>query len=397
MKKLFILILLGIMAMLPVSAQDDAPVIDDNITDTCVTDFDPDVDYFPEKVEIVNAQKFTIDYFNNYKVVTVEGSLDTFNYVLVQCGTPAPSAEDFPEDTQFIDVPTGNIISLSTTFLPGIVELGLVDQLVGVDNVLYTSTPEIIQRVEDGNLIAVAPNFELNFELMLETEPNIVITDDYNTERIASLIDADIFTAVAPDYLETSPLGYAEWVKFTSLFYNREAEATTIYDEIVSSYNEARALVADIREEDRPIVLWNVLSAFSEAWSIPGAETYAGQFIRDAGGVIALGDEVSETGDLLSIEAVYDGGLDADIWVINLFGARTYGDLLAQDVRYADFAAFQNDAVWNNDLDVTENGGNNYYELGATNPDLVLKDLIAIFHPEILPDHEFNFFQLLDD
>lgn len=390
------LLLLLTLVSAPAAAQDGEATEDANLTDACVTDFDPDMDYFPEKVEIRDAVNFDVTYFNHYKVVTVTGSLSTFDYVLVQCGTPIPDAEDFPEGTQFIEVPAGDIITFSTTFLPGLVELGLTDKLVGMGNTSFTSTPEIIERIDAGDIVEVSPNFELDLERILAAEPDLVMTDDFDPDRFSQFTELGIFTAVNTDYLEATPLGRAEWLKFIALFYNQEAPAQAAYDEIVIAYNEAADLAATVAEEDRPTVLWNSYSAFSEAWSIPGHDTYAGRLIEDAGGIIALGEEAQEGSALLSFEVVYDQGLDADIWIINAFAVRTIADLVAIDERYADFAAVQNETVWNNDGDIGPSGGNNYFELGVTNPHLILQDLVALFHPELLPDHEFTFYLPLD-
>ncbi len=120
---LFLVVLSGLLAFLPAAAQDDS-VLDANLTDECVTDYDPEVDYFPNKVEITYAENFSVAYVNHYKVVTVADAFDganPFTYVLVQCGAPAPEANDFPDDTQFIEVPAGDIIAMSTTQLPPLV------------------------------------------------------------------------------------------------------------------------------------------------------------------------------------------------------------------------------------------------------------------------------------
>lgn len=397
MKYLLRLLIVLILSGMPVYAQ-DTPAIPANLTDSCVTDFDAATDYFPDKADIIDAQNLTVDYFNNYKVVTVTGSMETYTYVLVQCGTPAPDASDFPEATQFVEVPTDNLISLSTTFLPGIAQLGLAQHVVGMDNTLYTSTPEIIERIDSGDIIAVAPNFELNIELLLETEAAIVMSDDFDSERMNTILDAGIVTAINTDYLEATPLGRAEWLKYVALFYNQEAAAEALYTGIFEDYGAAVELASTVAVDARPTVLWNAISPFSDSWGIPGENTYAGSLIIDAGGMIALADAQQPASvAYVSLETVYDGALDADIWITNLFNVRTIDELLAIDERYADFAAVQNGTVWNNDLDVNENGGNNYFELGVTNPHLVLLDLIAIFHPDLLPEHEFRFYQPLSD
>ena len=404
MKRLFTILLLlivsGLLALLPAAAQ-DAAAPDVNLQETCVTDYDPNVDYFPDKITITDAVNFSVEYFNHYKVVTVTNAFDgaePFTYVLTQCGTPAPDAADFPDGTQFIDVPAGEIIAMSTTQLPHLTELGLVDKLVGLDSFLYVNSPEVRALIDAGELVEIGSGAEVNVELVLDVEPDIVMTFGFNPASDAHpvLIEAGIFTALNAEWREPTPLARAEWIKYTALFYNAEARAEAVYADIVSAYNEARELAASVPEDERPVVLWNTYSSFSEAWSIPGAETYVGALIRDAGGVIALGEEAPEGSAPLSFEAVYDGALDADVWITNAFGVNTLDDLLALDSRYADFTAVQNGNVWNNSLDVNENGGNNYFELGVTNPHLILQDLVAIFHPELLPNHEFNFYLRLE-
>jgi len=391
---LFLLLMTSLLVVLPVSAQDA------NLTADCVAEFDPEVDYFPEKVEVLDAENFAVEYFNNYKVVTVTDAFtgaDPFTYVLVQCGTPAPDAMDFPEDTQYIEVPTGDFIAMSTTQLPHLIDLDLLDNLVGLDSTLFVNSPEVVELIEAGELVEVGSGSSVNVELVLETNPDMVMTFGFDPASDAHpvLIEAGIFTALNAEWREPTPLARAEWIKYTSLFYNAEAAATEAYDGITSAYEEARELAASMPDDERKTVLWNTFSTFSEAWLIPGAETYAGALIQDAGGQIVLGEEAPADNAFLSFEVVYDGALDADIWITNAFGVTTLDGLLAQDERYADFGAVQNATVWNNSLDTNENGGNNYFELGVTNPHLILQDLVAIFYPELLPDHEFNFFQPL--
>ena len=404
MKRLPIVVLLvaliGLLAILPATAQDDA-VLDANLTDECVTDYDSEVDYFPEKVEVTDAENFSVEYFNHYKVVTVTDAFDAaepFTYVLVQCGTPAPAANDFPDDTQFLEVPAGDIIAMSTTQLPHLTELGLVDNLVGLDSFLFVNTPEVRELIDAGELVEVGSGAEVNVEVVLDVEPDIVMTFgfDPSTDAHPVLIEAGIFTALNAEWREPTPLARAEWIKYTALFYNVEAEAEAAYSEIVTAYESARELAASVPADERPTVLWNRFSSFTEAWSIPGAETYVGALINDAGGTIALGEEAPNDSERLSFEVIYDGALDADVWIANAFGITTLDGLLDEDARYGDFAAVQNRNVWNNSLDVNENGGNNYFELGVTNPHLILQDLVAIFHPDLLPDHEFSFYLRLE-
>lgn len=399
MKKLFLALFgLALLIVPPVFAQE--ATLEANLTEGCVTDYDASVDYFPDKVEIVDAEGFTVQYFNNYKVITVTNAFNNapvFDYVLVQCGTPAPDAADFPEGTQFIEVPTGKVIAMSSTQISQLAVLGLLDHLVGLDSFDFVGNAEVRAMIDAGELVAVGYGSEVNVEAVLDSEADLVLTYglDPATDAHPVLMDAGIFTALNSEYREATPLGRAEWVKFTAMFYNAEAQANEIYDEIATAYNEVRDLAAGIPADERPTVLWNTFSSWTESWSIPGAETYAGALITDAGGTIALGAEAPQDSAFLSFEVVYDGALDADIWITGTQGVNTLADLIALDSRYADFAAVQNEAVWSNDLNLNAAGGNNYWEDGVMQPHLLLQDLLAIFHPELLPDHVFVYFRPL--
>ena len=379
---------------LPMAAQDA------NLTDDCVTDYVADVDYFPQKVEIRDAENFSVEYFGHYKVVRVQDAFagaPTFEYVLVQCGAPAPSAADFPAGTQFIEVPTGDVITLSTTQLPALSQLGLLDNLVGVDSAFYINTAEVLDLIAAGKVAEVGFGAAINIELVLSLEPQMVLSYGFDPAADAHpvLLDAGLFTALDASWRELSPLGRAEWLKFTALFYNFEAEAAALYDDIVSQYQTARQLAGSVALAERPTVLLNSFLAYADAWFVPGEDTYVGQLMRDAGGKLLLSESDSAASRGLSFEAVYEGGLAADVWLVDTFGVASPADLLALDRRFGDFAAFQSGDVWNSNRDQNANGGSNVYESGIANPHWILQDLVAIFHPQLLPDHEFIFYQRL--
>ncbi len=394
MKSALLVIVVLLTSLLPAAA------LESNLKDGCVGEYAADVDYFPQKIEVADAAKFAVEYFNNYKLVSVADAFDgasDFHYVLVQCGTPAPSPADFAEGAQFIEVPTGALITLSTTQLPALSLLGLLDRLAGVDGGFYISTPDVLTMIEKGDVAEVGFGNQVNIELVLELEPQLVMSYGFNpaTDAHPLLLEAGIFTALDASWRELSPLGRAEWIKFTALFYNLEEEANAIYEDIIAQYEALRAAAAAAGAEDRPTVLINSFLAYADAWFIPGEDTYVGQLIRDAGGDLLLAKAGSSSSQGLGLEAVYEGGLNADIWLIETFGINSSADLLALDSRFGDFAAFQSGDAWNNNRDENANGGNNLYEWGVTNPHLVLADLLAIFHPDLMPDHEFAFYKRL--
>lgn len=398
-----VLCALAIGGGLTASAQDAV-----NLTAECVTDYDESagVDYFPEKVEVEQAVGFAVEYFNNYKLVTVypypgASEEESAQYVLVQCGTSAPEGY---EGAQIIEVPVDRALALSTTYLPHFLELGQLDALIGVDTLLYTNTPEVLAKAEAGDLLEVgggASGSDLNVEVTLDAEAEVIFSDTFGDPENglgAVLADTGIVVAIAPDYNEMTPLGRAEWLKYTALFFNAEGAASEIYAERAEAYADLVDLATSIPEDERVTVLSNTI--FGDAWYIPGDASYAARLIQDAGGVIALADDPQVVGNPFSapfsFEGVYEGALDADVWLANIFNASTLEALQAQDERYADFAAFQAGRVYNNSKRSNENGGSDYYESGVTNPQIVLADLIALFYPELLPDHELYYFVALE-
>lgn len=363
--------------------------------------FDPSLDYFPDKATFSEAEDLQVEYFNSYKVVTVSDAFDgsaEFTYVLVNCGAPVPSADELPEGALVIEVPVQRVIVLSTTLLPHLARLGVSESVIGVDSFLFLSDPNLRARIEAGEVSEVGGGSTINVEQTIDLEPDVVLAYGFIPEYDAHpvLLDAGVPTVLSADWREATPMGRAEWIKFVALFYNAEAAAEELFNESAQAYQDAVTLVSEVPAEAWPVVLWNSFSPYTNSWTIPGAETYAARLINDAGAQIALGELAPTTSLESSFEVIYEGAVDADLWVLNAFAIGTLDDFLAQDERYVDFAPVQNGSVWNNDNDVNENGGNNFYELGAAQPELVLQDLIAIFHPNLLPDHEMRFFRLLE-
>lgn len=357
------------------------------------------VDFFADKVSIDYADGFTVEYFDNYKIVTVltpwDFAEETFTYVLVQEGTDAP--EGF-EDASFITIPVESAVSMSTTFLPFFDLYGLLDSLVGIDDATYVSNSAVLDMAENG-LPAVGTGPTVDIETLLTLEPDVIFTNgygfpDFDTHPV--LIEAGLPVVINADYMDTTPLGRAEWGKFIAVFYNAEAQANELFEQTVAKYNEYKALVEDV--ESKPTVFFN--TPWEGTWYMPGGESYMATFVADAGGNYLWSDDPS-TGTLyLGFEDVIAKGADtADIWLNPGGFSFTADDVLAADERFADFAAYQNAGLWNNNKVLSPNFGNDFFESGTANPDLVLADLIYIFHPDIMmeayPDFETTYYQQL--
>jgi iron complex transport system substrate-binding protein len=366
-----------------------------NLTDGCVETYTEGVDYFPQKAEITHSNGFTIEYFDNYKVVTVKspypGAEAEATYLLVQCGTPIPEGY---EDAVTLELPINSFVAMSTTYLPHLPTLDAVDKLVGLDSLAFASTEEVRQRIDAGQVAEVGFGAEVNVEQVIDLNPDMVMTyssgsADFDAQP--KLEEAGVTVVVNSDYLDGSPLGQAEWAKFLAAFFNQEEAATTWFDGVTAEYDTLRELATTA--ETSPTVLLN--TPYEGTWYMAGGQSYVAQLLADASANYLWADDPSDTTLYLDFETVFDKAQAADYW-LNLGFVSSLADLAATDERFGDFAAFQNGRVYNNDGRVNASGGNDYYEGGAANPHLVLADLIKIFHPELLPDHEFVYYRMME-
>lgn len=387
-----------VAAVAPGGSAPVATRLDANLTTDCVETFDPTVDYFPDKVTPEYATGWTVEYHNHYKIVTLptpwNEATETFEYLLLQCGAPPPAGYD---DLPVIEIPVQRVITMSSTQLPHLLKLNRLDNLVGHESFEYVNTPEVRELIDAGKLVAIGSGAGVNIEAAIDADPDLILPYSLgNPEQDAhpKLIEAGLPVVLTAEYMETSPLGRVEWVKFMALFFNEEAQANTSFAGTAARYNEMAQLARAV--EDKPTAFTSIPRG--DSWYVAGGRSYVAQFLADAGAQYLWADDEAtgaSTGTApLAVEAVFDQVYDGDFW-FNTSSWTTLDDVLAADSRLADLAAFQRGNIYNNNARLNENGGNDYWESGLANPDVILADLIRILHPELLPDHELVYYRHL--
>jgi iron complex transport system substrate-binding protein len=357
-------------------------------------DGNPGPDLFPHKAEIRYADGFAVEYHGNFKRVRIlepwQGSDETFEYILVQRGTEPPSG--YPE-AQVIEIPVESIVTMSTTYVTYLDMLGELDSLVGIDSFLFVMNPEVRKMIGEGTVEEVGSGPEVNVEILLELSPDIIMAHSIGGEWDAhpKLLEAGLAVAMNAEHMEQTPLGRFEWIKYVSLFFNKEKAANGLFDVTEERYQELAGRVAGVG--NKPAVLVN--APYQGVWWIPGGESFQAEFIDDAGGDYIWSENDATGALMLNIESVYERAADADIW-INPGMWESLEEALAEDERFALFEAFQNGKVYNNNRRANKHGGSSYWETGVANPHVVLADLIKIFHPELLPEHEFVYYYRLE-
>jgi iron complex transport system substrate-binding protein len=352
------------------------------------------VDYFPSKTKLVYAEGFSVAYHHNYKIVTIHSpwphaSMD-LRYLLVQKGTQKPEGY---EDAIVVDIPVNRVVTLSTSYLAYMDMLGIADRIVGHDDFKYVCTPSVRKMIDEGLISEVGEGARVNIEFLIELSPDLIMTFHTGNEQDAypKLIEAGLPVVINAEFLEEHPLAMAEWIKFIALFFNSEQEANELFTDIALQYNELRARVKAV--ERRPTVLLG--APFQGTWWMAGGGSYVARLLEHAGASYLWKDN-KETGAIpLDIESVYVRAADADFWINTGTWSRK-DDALKHDTRFTDFKAYQEGNMYNNNRRTNGYGGNDFWESGRANPHLVLADLVTIFHPELLPEHDLVYYRNLD-
>jgi iron complex transport system substrate-binding protein len=346
------------------------------------------------KAEIKYAKGFNIVYYKDFKQVNIynyEGNrVDTAQYLLIKRGGAIP--DGFP-DAHVIETPVRSIIGMSSMHVALIDFAGADDLLTGLGNVKYASSPKVRQYIATGKIKEVGQESNLNNEMVLTMHPDVIMAVgnvNAKVNRFKVLTDAGIAVIQNSEFLESTPLGRAEWVKLMGALVGKEALVAQKFDAMETEYNRLVQLTKTVGSRPHVITTMPVKGT----WYVPEGNSYLTHFIQDAGGSSKWAD-VKGIGTLpLSFELVAPEALKADFW-LNIGYVNSKQEMIGRDSRFADFKPFKTGNVYNYNKKVNAAGANDYWESGAVNPHVVLSDLIRIIHPELLPNHELVYYKQL--
>lgn len=342
------------------------------------------------------AKGFSVKDFGTYKLIEINNpwpeAQKTYKYILISKINAAKSSFSKNEFDGIIIDPIEKIVVTSTTHIPALELLNVENTLVGFPGTDYVSSEKTRKRINNGLVKELGKNESINTEILLELKPDLVVGFgiDGNNRSFENIKKSGIPVIYNGDWVESSPLAKAEWIKFFGALYNKEKEADSIFNTIEKEYLEAKQLARHI--EKKPTVLSGAMH--NDIWYLPNGTSTEAQLLKDAN-VNYLWNETQGTGSLkLNFESVFTKAKDADIWLSpsNYTSLETLKNGSSQ---HAMFKAFQNKNVYSFTNTTGVNGGILYYELSMTRPDLVLKDLIKICHPELLKNYTPNFFKPL--
>lgn len=342
---------------------------------------------------VVYAKGLSISNFPDFSIVTVSNPWPAadrqYRYVLSRKNVVLP---DSLKDDMHITVPVSRLVVTSTTHIPSLEMLDASEALVGFPETRLISSPKIRQRIDSGKVRELGTNAQLNIEQVLDLNPEVIIGYglDNNNPILENLSRSGLKVMLNGDWNEQSALGKAEWIKLFGALLDKQEKADSIFNQLVSDYQKTAALAKTART--RPSVMTG--SLFEGKWYVPSGNSWGAKFITEAGGEYLWSDDAGTGGLSLSFEAVADRASEADFWI----GPGNYGSLseMTDDVPgYSVFESYRKKNVFSYSLKKGATGGLLYFELAPNRPDLVLKDLVSILHPELLPQHQPVFFERL--
>jgi iron complex transport system substrate-binding protein len=347
-----------------------------------------------KKVPVGYATGFDIEYYGEYTLLTVRDPWQKadnieFKYALTMDGEAA-----CPEGYELIEIPVKRVICLSTTHIGFIGFLGQEKSVVGISGKNYITDECINRRIESGQIKDVGFDESLNYELIVELNPDIIFLYGV-TGAVASYInklkELNIKTVMVGEYLEETPLAKMEWVKFIAAFYDAEQKALSRFDSVSQNYNRLASLAADAR--GRPKVLLGL--PWHGTWYISGGRSYTARIIKDAGGEYLWSELDYRDSQPLGLESVFEKAFTADFW-LNTGEVNSISDIIKADARFRELPPIKNGKVFNNNNIMNSFGANAYFEKGVVEPDIILSDIIRILHPEILPGHKLKYYRKMN-
>ncbi len=341
------------------------------------------------------AKRFAVANGANFKELILFGKKDSHDtssvFVLYQKDKPHLSLKN----AYYIQVPVKNIASLSSIYCAMLAELNLTDKISAIESVDYYNNQNIVEGVKSGRIKEIAKGPELNVEQTLMLHPDLILMfgmGDPRQDVNLKILNSNIPVAISLDHLEEHPLARAEWIKFIAAFFEKERLADSLFNITEKNYNYLKQICDTVKF--KPTVLTEI--RYADAWYVPGGKSFMSHLLNDAGATYIWRNN-EKTGSLpLSFEQVYTEAKDADFWLNLFINVHSKKDLLSFDERYNLFSAFKNDKLYNNNLHVNNNGFSDYWETGMAKPDELLKDIIKIFHPNLLPEYQLKYYKKIN-
>jgi len=352
-----------------------------------------------ETKENINEYSTSIKYAKGFDIQTYNG------YTKLIIKSPYPDAKQYQEfilisdqKTDFdgsnkIYVPVKKLVATSTTHIPMIEILDETNSLIGFPNTDYISSKKTLERVKNGEVKDLGNEQDFNTEVLISLQPEAMVAFSMGKSgKLYQNIEKNGIPVIFNgDWLEDSPLGRAEWIKFFGALFDKKQEADRIFAAIEKDYLEAKKIA--LQAKNSPTIMSGVL--YKDKWNLPAGESFTAQLYKDANTDYLWKTSSGQGSLILSFESVFEKAKNADYWIGSGYYT-TLEELEAANMHYQEFETYKTKQIYSFSKRRSDNGGVEYFEFGPLKPHIVLKDLIKAVHPELLPDYEPYFLQKLD-
>ena len=300
-----------------------------------------------------------------------------------------------PEGYTKVRVPIERTICMTALQLSNFTILNAHDVVKGLTGTKNLFNKDIQARVKDGRIVKIGMEGNFDTEMVLAANPDVIFVSPFKRGGYDAIKETGITLVPHLGYKELDPLGQAEWIKFVGLFIGKEKEACEIFEGIEKRYNDLKSKVySTLHTPHSTLHIPTVFSGEMHGgnWHAVGGKNYLAQIFRDAGAHYVIQDEET-AGENLEFEKMYELAANADFWrILNSHpGEFSYDALKASEPRNELFKSFKERKVIYCNMKQTP-----YYEISPVEPDLLLKDFVAIFHPELVEkDYHPTFYHLL--
>ena len=334
------------------------------------------------------AKGFDIYEINNIKKLVIYNPQNTNEILNTYYFADSTCYNNYPPSPQYLKTPLDSVAVFSATQLNAFSKLGIINNIIAISESEYIQNPKIKSLYNNNQIVELANNGNFYLEKTLELNPKIIFYSPYNLAQKHPLASTNITMIPFFDFLESNPLGRAEWIKFTALFFNKTHDADIIFDSIVTKYDNYKKIA--LRADSKPTVFSD--KYYSGQWFMSGGESYIAQLFDDAGANYLWKNNKSTGSINLDFEVVFNKAHNADYWrIVGTYPEGfSYEKLGSENNLYKNFEAFKNKKVI-----FCDSKQSTYFETGTLEPHLLLADLIFAFHPQLLPYYKPKYYNLI--
>ena len=300
-----------------------------------------------------------------------------------------PTDYKFSRNSNTVHVPLNRVVVMTNSLAHLMVELGVEDYIAGVCEPEYISDTLIQARIESGVIETCGNSMYPTIEKIMQLKPDAIMVSPFEQTGYGQLEKLGIPLLECADYIETSPLARAEWIRFYGRLFGAGERADSLFAQVKNKYLALTEIAS--KTPGRPKVMLD--TPVGSAWYMAGGASTIGCMINDANAEYLFGDNKNSGSVPLSFETVYERASEADVWLLKNSSETTkltYSLLEADRKQYASFKPFRERNIWVCDVNKVP-----YFELTSFHPELLLCDFINIFHPEM--SNGWYFYHPLDE